>query len=139
MFAELNSDQINSMVLAFERQKVKKGVDLIEQGAPGDFFYVVETGSFDFVVHGAKVGQCGACASFGELALLYDTKRAATVACTSAATVFALHRETFKFTLSNNVQTYSESITEVCPCVHEQPPPPPALLFNAGITCWKQA
>jgi len=85
---------------------------LIVQGDAGDFFYVVETGTFEFIVHGSKVGQCGACGSFGELALLYDTRRAATVRCTSAATVFALNRDTFKYTLSNDVQTYSEEITE---------------------------
>lgn len=113
VFSELNPHQIENMVLAFERQRVKTGADLIVQGEEGDYFYVVETGTFDFVVHGAKVGQCGPCASFGELALLYDTKRAATVTCTSAATVFALNRETFKFTLSNQVQTYSDEVTEV--------------------------
>jgi len=112
VFAELNSNQLDSMVLAMERIKVKSGTDLIVQGDAGDFFYVVETGTFDFIVYDNKVGQCGACGSFGELALLYDTRRAATVRCTSAATVFALNRETFKYTLSNDVKTYSEEITE---------------------------
>lgn len=112
VFSELNPSQMESMVLAFDRIKVKSGIDLIVQGTPGDFFYVVETGSFDFIVNGRKVGQCGACGSFGELALLYDTKRAATVRCTGTATVFALNRDTFKGTLSNDVQTSSNEITE---------------------------
>ncbi len=38
-----------------ERLKVKAGNDLIVQGAAGDFFYVVETGNFDFIVNGSKV------------------------------------------------------------------------------------
>jgi hypothetical protein len=116
VFTELSASQIDSMVLAFDRIKVKSGVDLIVQGTPGDFFYVVETGSFDFIVNGTKVGACGPCGSFGELALLYDTKRAATVHCSSPATVFALNRDTFKSTLSNDVQTSSNEITEVGPC-----------------------
>jgi cAMP-dependent protein kinase regulator len=66
VFSELNPSQLDSMVLAFDRLKVKSGVDLIVQGSEGDFFYVVETGSFDFIVHGNKVGSCGACGSFGE-------------------------------------------------------------------------
>ena len=87
------------------------------QGAGGDFFYVAEYGAFDFVVNGSTVGSCsGGGASFGELALLYDTKRAATVACTSDAAVFALTRDVFKFTLSHDVQAYSEEIKEVGGC-----------------------
>lgn len=63
-----------TQVLAFERQAVAPGVALIAQGSRGDYFYVVETGCFDFLVHGGKVGDCGPGGSFGELALLYDTK-----------------------------------------------------------------
>lgn len=38
----------------FVRLQVKAGTNLILQGTPGDFFYVVETGSFDFVVNGVN-------------------------------------------------------------------------------------
>lgn len=81
-----------------ERKKVRNKKTLIRQGDLGDFFYgktlpilhprsngcmgiwiVVESGHFEFKVNGTVVGDCGTGDSFGELALIYDTRRAASV------------------------------------------------------------
>lgn len=71
------------------------------QGAVGDYFYVVESGAFDFLISrngspATKVGSCGPGASFGELALMYNAPRAATVRATSDSVVLGLDRVTFR-------------------------------------------
>ena len=62
----------------------------------GDNFYVVESGAFDYIVDGKKVGEAHAKDSFGELALLYNSPRAATVVATAPAKVWLLPRDNFR-------------------------------------------
>ena len=88
--------------------EVKKGADerVITQGEDGDFFYVVESGSLDCFVQpdkaqwgkelGKKVLDYSAGNSFGELALMYNTPRAASIVATSAVILWAMDRNTFR-------------------------------------------
>lgn len=82
---------------------------MIVQGDAGDFFYIVEKGSFDVFVNpsgalqpgldgmGTQVGNIQAGGSFGELALMYNAPRAATVISAEAgSTLWALDRLTFR-------------------------------------------
>ena len=58
--------------------KVKSGDDIIRQGDDGDNFYVVESGLYNIFVNTANgnqlVGKCEDSGSFGELALMYNSK-----------------------------------------------------------------
>eukprot|EP00160_Parvularia_atlantis_P014345 Unigene3514_Nuclearia_a/m.10736 Unigene3514_Nuclearia_a/g.10736 ORF Unigene3514_Nuclearia_a/g.10736 Unigene3514_Nuclearia_a/m.10736 type:complete len:340 (-) Unigene3514_Nuclearia_a:405-1424(-) len=83
------------------RHRVHARAHTRDQGAPGDNFYVVESGTFDvFVQKGdkpaVKVVDYSAGASFGELALMYNAPRAATVRATSDSIVWALDRNSFR-------------------------------------------
>jgi cAMP-dependent protein kinase regulator len=78
------------------------------QGDAGDYFYIVESGNFDIHVSkaghvepgpdgmGAKVASSGPGTSFGELALMYNAPRAATVVSTEPSIVWQLDRITFR-------------------------------------------
>ena len=73
------------------------------QGDEGNFFYVVDAGAFDCFVktpdtdgYGKLVLQYGAGTTFGELALMYNTPRAASVVATADSSLFAMDRETFR-------------------------------------------
>ena len=79
----------------FEK-RVESGETLIKQGDQGDYFYVIDSGAFDVLKDGQKIGQVKQGGSFGELALMYDTGRAASVLATSAATVWAIDRANFR-------------------------------------------
>lgn len=82
---------------------------VISQGDAGDYFYVVERGSFDVYVNpcgfiepgpdglGNKVGNIQAGGSFGELALMYNAPRAATIiSAEGSCMLWALDRVTFR-------------------------------------------
>ncbi|KAJ1961957.1 hypothetical protein GGI12_002950 [Dipsacomyces acuminosporus] len=101
LFKNLDEDSYRDVIDAMEEKKVKEGQDVIIQGGVGDYFYIVERGSFDiFVKKGdeepAKVATVEDSGSFGELALMYNAPRAATVHATSNATLWALDRITFR-------------------------------------------
>ena len=71
----------------------------LSAGDKGESFYVVERGRFDIVVGGKKVADFGEGTpnmSFGELALLYNSPRAASVIASTAAKLWALDRVTFR-------------------------------------------
>ncbi|KAI4153160.1 MAG: hypothetical protein L6R39_001648 [Caloplaca ligustica] len=86
-----------------------KDIKVITQGDAGDYFYVVEKGTFDIYINstgtiepgpngmGNKVNSIGPGGSFGELALMYNAPRAATVISTEPnSTLWALDRVTFR-------------------------------------------
>eukprot|EP00823_Brevimastigomonas_motovehiculus_P005177 TRINITY_DN364_c1_g6_i1.p1 TRINITY_DN364_c1_g6~~TRINITY_DN364_c1_g6_i1.p1 ORF type:complete len:778 (-),score=258.93 TRINITY_DN364_c1_g6_i1:217-2550(-) len=76
--------------------EVKKGNNIINQGEKGDHFYVVDTGEFDIFIGSSKVATRGKGGCFGELALMYNAPRAATVTAKSDSKLWAVDRYTFR-------------------------------------------
>ncbi|KAI9831658.1 MAG: hypothetical protein M1819_004724 [Sarea resinae] len=110
LFSHLDEEQSSRVLGALVEKPIPaKEIKVITQGDVGDFFYVVEKGKFDIFVNpagsfqsgpdgiGNKVTTIGPGGSFGELALMYNAPRAATVISTEAAsTLWALDRVTFR-------------------------------------------
>ena len=101
LLAHLNAEQ---QALAFGRMQActaRQGDTIIAKGQPGDWFYVVASGSYDVLIGDEAVlsycreDEADAYPSFGELALLYSKPRAATVVCSAAGKLWRLHRTTF--------------------------------------------
>ena len=88
VFAHLGSKDLDLVIDKMMKQEfLKKGETVIEQGAVGDLFYVLNKGSADILVNGEKIGVYERPGdSFGELALLYSAKRAATILTTEPRT-----------------------------------------------------
>ncbi len=81
-------------------------------GDVGDYFYIVEKGTFTVLVDKKPVAQIGEGKSFGELALVYNTPRQATIRADSPSTLFSLDRNTFRFTLANNLERKTTEIED---------------------------
>jgi CRP-like cAMP-binding protein len=62
---------------------------------PGDRFYLIESGTAEVTVQGAVVNRYGPGDSFGEVALLRDVPRQATVRAVEDLTLYALERQVF--------------------------------------------
>lgn len=75
---------------------------IIRQGDPGDFFYVIDHGEFDIIINGEKVGSYKDEGAFGELALMYNTPRAATIQAATDAVVWCVDRLTFRKTVNSH-------------------------------------
>jgi cAMP-dependent protein kinase regulator len=87
LFRNLDDEQEADVLAAMKEVTLKSGETIIEQGAAGDFFYVVESGTLEVFVKrdgqsinveqgdkqglGKKVATCTEGNSFGELALMH--------------------------------------------------------------------
>ncbi|KAL1890091.1 hypothetical protein Cpir12675_005542 [Ceratocystis pirilliformis] len=110
LFSHLDDEQSNQILGALVEKPIPaKDIKVISQGDAGDFFYVVEKGNFAVYVNstgslqpgmdgmGTKVNEIGPGGSFGELALMYNAPRAATiVSVESGCLLWALDRITFR-------------------------------------------
>lgn len=72
------------------------GTDVVREGEPGDAFYVVGSGRLDVVAGTEKLRELGAGEHFGEVALLLDVPRTATVTARTPVRAFVLDRAAFE-------------------------------------------
>lgn len=96
LFNKLDSDSKVLVINSLEERSVKEGTEIIRQGDEGDYFYIVEEGTVEYFVDHQKVNTSGPGSSFGELALMYNSPRVATVMATSDCILWALDRITFR-------------------------------------------
>jgi cAMP-dependent protein kinase regulator len=90
LFKMLSKHDLDQVIGAITRRETKASEYVIRQGAAGDTFYVVESGLFDVYVNGVHVAEYDGKGSFGELALIHNCARAATVMSVNAGTVWCL-------------------------------------------------
>ena len=74
---------------------VPSGQAVMREGDAGDQFFIIETGTVDVTIRGGFVRLLTAGDSFGEIALLRDIPRTATVTATSDLTMRTIAREEF--------------------------------------------
>lgn len=96
LFNQLDDDSLRTILFALEEKKIPENTEIIKQGDEGDFFYVVEKGTVDYLVNGKVVNTSTDGSSFGELALMYNSPRAATVIAKTDCILWALDRMTFR-------------------------------------------
>jgi cAMP-dependent protein kinase regulator len=132
LFKNLDDEQTRDVLDSMTEKRIPKdGVVVIHQGDVGDFFYVVEEGNFDFYIRkggnqqglGDKVGNVGPGGSFGELALMYNAPRAASVVSTTQGVLWALDRITFRKILMDVISSLPSSPHHSLPIPNPQSRP----------------
>jgi MFS family permease len=95
MFASLSVAAFEYLARKVEVVSVPASTVLIREGETGDRFYVVAEGRFDIARHGRHLGTQGPGGFFGEMALLRDIPRQATVTASQDSTAYAFERRDF--------------------------------------------
>jgi MFS family permease len=93
--APLEDAALERLAVAAELVSVPAGTEVIAEGAVGDRFYVVRDGTLAVSARGEESHELGAGDGFGEIALLRDVPRTATVTATTPCDLVAVEREPF--------------------------------------------
>lgn len=100
MFKHHTPENMKIILDVMQEKQVEAGTRLIQEGDEGEVMWVIEDGELDCikVIQGQEkvVKTCKRGDVFGELALLYNCKRAASVVASRACILWELDRETFK-------------------------------------------
>jgi MFS family permease len=92
------------------RRTVPADTTIIRQGDPGTEFFVLLHGAVDVIVDDAPVGRLTAPASFGEIALLHDEPRAATVTAVADCRLGIIGRAAFLDAIRRSVSSHRSAL-----------------------------
>jgi MFS family permease len=95
IFAPLPSSTLEQLADQLTERRAAAGEQIIRQGERGDLFYVIEEGTVEVSVDGRPPRELGRGESFGEIALLRDVPRTATVTARTDVVLYALDRGAF--------------------------------------------
>jgi Cyclic nucleotide-binding domain len=95
LLALLPEQTLEGLARATERVEAEPGDVVIREGDHGDRFYVIESGRVEVTKEGRHVTNLGPGDFVGEIALLRDVPRTATVTATSASVFQTLDRAHF--------------------------------------------
>ena len=114
IFARLPAAPLETLAREASYTNVQPGTEIIHQGDEGDSYYAIVHGTVAVTIDGVEVTSLGEGDGFGEIALLYDTPRTATVSATSDTALFGLHRDAFLTAMhaSSSVHAAARQIAE---------------------------
>ena len=106
IFAPLRLPSLERLGSSLVPVEAPAGVEVVRQGDPGDSYFIVRSGTLDVAIDGVQVNTLGPGDGFGEIALLRDVPRTATITTTSPVELFALDREPFLAVVTGNTTSH---------------------------------
>lgn len=90
IFSELDDREIERVAATMRERRFKAGELLTEEGTGGVGFFIIEEGEAEVTVGGESKRTIGPGDYFGEIALLKDSPRTATITATSDVLCYAM-------------------------------------------------
>ncbi|NXI99876.1 KGP2 kinase, partial [Psophia crepitans] len=104
----LEPHQIRDMVECMYERTFQQGSYVIRQGEPGNHIFVLKEGSLEVFQQNKLLSSIPAWTAFGELAILYNCTRTASVKAITNVKTWALDREVFQNIMRVTAQTRQE-------------------------------
>ncbi|MCC6715251.1 MAG: cyclic nucleotide-binding domain-containing protein [Gammaproteobacteria bacterium] len=106
LFARVPASNISKLLSTMEAVSYKKGDVVVRQGDAGDYYYLIREGRCEVLRNTSsgqeiKLAELGVGESFGEEALVSDSRRNATVRMLSAGTLLRLTKDDFVNLIKN--------------------------------------
>ena len=116
LFAGCSKSELRELAMTADEIDLREGHVLTKEGRPGREFFVLVKGTARVARKGRKIADLGAGDWFGEIALLTDAPRTATVTATSTADVLVITDRSFR----RVVETMPSIALKVLACVGER-------------------
>jgi CRP-like cAMP-binding protein len=100
-FAELSRGELIGLAKATEDMEVEEGKTLTREGGSGSEFFVIIDGEVAVTKDGTEIRRLGPGEFFGEIALIEDRPRTATVTAATPLRFFVLTRQSFRSLLAH--------------------------------------
>lgn len=104
IFADIDDRDLRHLAKAFKERHFPAGREIAVEGKSGVGFFVIEDGTAKVTVGGEERGTLGPGDSFGEIALIDDGQRTASVTATSDLTAYGLTSWEFRPIVEGNSQ-----------------------------------
>jgi len=102
----LSQGETDKLIFGFEKTTMKEGDILITQGKSGSIFYIIASGIVGVFLKRSlldkKVATLATGEFFGEMSLISDEPRSASVICEADGEVYTLLRTTFRDVIMHN-------------------------------------
>jgi MFS family permease len=102
LFQPLRRPMVEKLAATLEQRRVTAGDLVVREGDVGDLFYVIESGALDATHDGRLLTHMEAGDHFGEIALLRDVPRTASVVATEDSVLQTIQREDFLAALTGD-------------------------------------
>jgi hypothetical protein len=105
IFAPLDPPTLEALALRLKPVRVDTGATVFSQGDPGDEYYLVDSGRLAVSADGGTLSELTEGEGFGEIALLRDVPRTATVTALDDSSLYALERDDFLAAVSGHAHS----------------------------------
>ncbi len=102
LFEDLSRKELTELAKVSDDLEVEPGKELTKEGETGQEFFVIVEGEIEVTSKGKRVALRGGGEFVGEIALLEDTPRTATVTATTPVRLFVLTRQDFRSLVDEN-------------------------------------
>jgi MFS family permease len=102
LFRPLDAPSLETLARSAVPRSVAQGTTILRQGDDGDDYFVIVAGRVSVVIDGEVVAELGPEQGFGELALLYDIPRTATIEALEPTDLLAIDRHSFLVAVSGS-------------------------------------
>jgi MFS family permease len=95
IFTSASRTTLEALAIGVREERVTAGTEVIREGDPADDFFVIIEGSFDVTLRGQAINTMGAGDHFGEIGLIQEIPRTATVTATADSLVYRIDGDNF--------------------------------------------
>ncbi|RXN18612.1 cGMP-dependent kinase 1-like protein [Labeo rohita] len=106
----LDEEQISMMVDLMKALECRPGDDIIREGTEGDSMYIVAEGEVKVTQAGRDLRTLSSGNVFGELAILYNCKRTASVKAVTVVKLWCIERQTYRSIMTNKSKKKREQL-----------------------------
>jgi CRP-like cAMP-binding protein len=120
LFSELDRRELKAVADSLKGRVFDAGATVVQEGKTGVGFFVIESGTATVAVGGREVRKLGPGDHFGEIALIADTQRTATITADSELACYGMTVWDFHAVVESNgsiawklLQTLARRLVEV--------------------------